>query len=239
MEYLKVLNVNINNLTMQEAVKKLEEYVASKSPHLIATANAEMIMLAQNDKEFFEILNTADLVVPDGAGVIWAGNHLGFKMKERVAGFDLVQEILRISSTKNYKIYFVGGEPGITEKAKATAEKLYPGIQIVGTEHGFFQSDEDLIAKITASKPDFLFFALGVPKQEKWLKKYLTRLDVPVAMGVGGTFDVMAGTTKRAPIWMQQAGLEWLYRLLKQPQRAKRMLALPKFAIEIFCSKNR
>ena len=207
---------------------------------LIATANAEMIMNATRDEELFEILRAADLVVPDGAGTVWAAHHLGHEMPERVAGYDLTQELLKRAPEKNRRVFFFGSAPGVAEKAKQKAEAMYPGIQIVGVRNGYFSEDEvpAIIRMIREAQPDLLLAALGVPKQEKWLKKYKEKLGVPVSIGVGGTLDVMAGTAKRAPVWMQKAKLEWLFRGILQPKRAGRLLALPKFVFRVHASKK-
>lgn len=226
-----ILGVRVDSLTMAEAVKAVEGYVAAKKNVLIATANAEMIMRATHDAELKNILNSAALVVPDGAGTVWAAHHLGHAMPERVAGYDLAQELMK----KKHRFFFFGSAPGIAEKAKEKAQKLYPGIEIVGTRNGFFSAADEvqIIKEIKAAKPDILLVALGVPKQEKWLAKHLKKLQVPVAIGVGGTLDVMAGAVKRAPLWMQKAKLEWLFRGLLQPKRAGRLLALPKFVLKV------
>ena len=197
-------------------------------------------MRATQDEELKDILNQADLVVPDGAGTVWAAGHLGEPMPERVAGFDLAQELMREAPSRGDRVYFFGSAPGVADKAKAKAEELYPGIQVVGVRNGFFsEADEpQIIADIRAAKPDILLAALGVPKQEKWLKKHMQELQVPVSIGVGGTLDVMAGVMERAPLWMQKAKLEWLFRGLKQPSRAGRLLALPKFVLKVVASKK-
>ncbi|MBF1695777.1 MAG: WecB/TagA/CpsF family glycosyltransferase, partial [Selenomonas sp.] len=186
------------------------------------------------------ILNASTLVVPDGAGTVWAARHLGHAMPERVAGYDLAQELLRCAPAEGRCVYFFGSAPGVAEKAKAKAEQLYPGIEIVGVRNGFFSPADNaaIIAEIRAARPDLLLVALGVPKQEKWIAAHLAELDVPVAIGVGGTLDVMAGVMKRAPHWMQKAKLEWLFRGLMQPKRAGRLLALPKFVLKVHASRK-
>lgn len=235
-----VLNVMIDAVTMSEAVEVLESYIAESKQHLVATANAEMVMMAQKDKELARILSKADLVVPDGAGVVWAARYKGFEVPERVAGYDLVQCFLARAAKQKYRIFLFGGAPGIAEQAKITAENRYPGVQIVGTRNGFFteETEEAVIEEINASGANVLLVALGVPKQEKWLSRNLGKLSVALAIGVGGTFDVMAGTVKRAPLWMQRANLEWLFRLGLQPQRALRMLALPSFVMRVITQKT-
>lgn len=238
---IEVLNVKIDVVTMKEAVSRVEGFIAEKKPHLVVTPNAEMIMMANQDKDFAQIINGADLVVPDGAGVVWAARYNGDVMPERVAGYDLVQHVLVEAASKKYRIYMLGGAPGIVDRAKEAAEKRYPGVNIVGTRHGFFtkQEEPEIVAAITKSQPDILLVALGVPRQEKWLTEYMNQIKASVAIGVGGTFDVMAGAVRRAPLWMQNANLEWLYRLLSEPKRAIRMLALPRFVLRVVAKKNK
>jgi N-acetylglucosaminyldiphosphoundecaprenol N-acetyl-beta-D-mannosaminyltransferase len=225
---------------MGEAVEQAERWMDERRGALIATANAEMIMNATRDEELLDILQSADLVVPDGAGTVWAAHHLGHAMPERVAGYDLTQALLKRAPEKKRRVFFFGSAPGVAEKARQKAEALYPGIQIVGVRNGYFSEAEEpeIIREIRDAEPDLLLAALGVPKQEKWLKKYKAELGVPVSIGVGGTLDVMAGTTKRAPLWIQKAKLEWLFRGILQPKRAGRLLALPKFVFRVHASKK-
>lgn len=232
---IDVLNVQIDAVTMDEAVIILEQFINTRTPHLIATANAEMVMMAQRDAELADILNNADLVVPDGAGVVWAARFQGNNVPERVAGFDLVQRLLEQAACKGYRVFMFGGAPGVVEKAKEFAQQRYSKLQVVGTCHGFFTAatENAIVEKIRRAQPDIILVALGVPKQEKWLAQNIHKIGVPVAIGVGGTFDVMAGTVKRAPVWMQRANLEWLFRLISQPKRAIRMLALPRFVVKV------
>ena len=239
-ERVNILGVTVDAVTMAEAVDVVRAHMDARTGVMVATANAEMIMRATKDRELRDILNETVLVVPDGAGTVWAAHHLGYAMPERVAGFDLVQELLRRAPKEQRRIYFLGSAPGVAEKAKEKAQRLYPGISIVGVRDGFFKEDEStaITAQIKAAQPDLLLVALGVPKQEKWIHKHLKELDVPVAIGVGGTLDVMAGVMKRAPRWMQRAKLEWLFRGLLQPQRAGRLLALPKFVLKVHASRK-
>jgi len=231
---VNVLGVNVDRISMPEALETLESFIRQKSPRIIATANAEMIMMAQNDTELLGVLNAASLVLPDGAGVVWAAGKLGFPVPERVAGFDLTQRMLQRSAQCGYRIYWLGASPGVAEAANARASSEFPGLVTVGIRDGYFlPEDSSVIDSIREAKPDILLCALGVPKQEKWLFRNLEKLNVAVTIGVGGTFDVMAGKVTRAPVWMQQAGLEWLYRLLCQPTRFVRMLALPRFVLRV------
>jgi len=238
-ERVEILGVKVDAVTMAQAVERISELIAAGKPSMVATANAEMLLRATHDDELKSILNAANLVVPDGAGTVWAARHLGKNMPERVAGADLVQELMKLAPARAWKFFLFGSAPGIADKAKAKAETLYPGIEIVGTRNGYFTAadEPEIISQIKASRADVLLAALGVPKQEKWLAAHMNELNVPVSIGVGGTFDVMAGVVKRAPLWMQKARLEWLFRAMLQPSRAGRLLALPKFVLKVHKQK--
>ena len=235
-----ILGVPVDAITMGEAVARIDSFIEKRTPVLVATANAEMLMRATHDGALRRILQGAAMVTPDGAGTVWAAHHLGHAMPERVAGYDLAQELMRRAPEKKRRIFFFGSAPGVAELAKKKAESLYPGIEIVGTRNGFFsEKDEpEIIENIRRAKPDLLLAALGVPKQEKWLYKHQKELGVPVSIGVGGTLDVMAGVMKRAPRWMQKAKLEWLFRGMLQPKRAGRLMALPKFVLKVHHAKK-
>ena len=238
-EPVKILDVPVHPLTMGEAVSVLEESITSGEQAFVVTANAEIIMMCQEDAGYKKIVSQdAQLVLPDGAGAVWAGRHLGYKSPERVAGFDLYCQLLDKAAQKGYKAFFFGGSPGIAEAAKAKSEELYPGVQVVGCRNGYFKEEESqaIIDEINASGADMLFAALGAPKQEKWLVRYREQLKPKILMGIGGSFDVFAGKMERAPKWMQDASLEWLFRLYKQPSRFMRMMALPKFVLKVVFS---
>ena len=238
-ERVEILGVKVDAVTMTEAVERVGRLICAEKSSLVATANAEMLLRATHDEELKKILNAADLVVPDGAGTVWAARHLGKFMPERVAGFDLVQELMKIAPARGIRFFLFGSAPGIAEKAKLKAETLYRGIKIVGVRNGYFTAadEPEIISQIKNSRADILLAALGVPKQEKWLFKHKDTLKIPVSIGVGGTFDVMAGVVKRAPLWMQKARLEWLFRAMLQPSRAGRLIALPKFVLKVHKQK--
>lgn len=235
-EPVKILDVPVHPLTMGEAVAALETSIKNGKQAFVVTANAEIIMMCQQDDDYKKIVSqSAELVLPDGAGAVWAGRHLGYKIPERVAGFDLYCQLLGRAAQEGYKVYFFGGSPGIAEAAKAKSEELYPGVNIVGCRNGYFKEEEsqNIIDEINNSGADILFAALGAPKQEKWLERYRDQLQPKVLMGIGGSFDVFAGKMERAPKWMQDASLEWAFRLYKQPSRFMRMMALPKFVLKV------
>lgn len=226
---LNILNIPIDALTLKEAAGQLQRYIGQATPRLVVTANPEIIMLARQDPEFGEILAGADMITADGIGVVVAARLLGIPLKERVTGIDLSRELFRLAQAKGYRIYLLGAAPGVAEKAALNLSKDFPGLQIVGCHDGYFAEDGPVVADIRAKAPDVLLVALGMGKQEKWIWRHKAALGVPVAIGVGGSLDVYAGLVRRAPRWMRKTGLEWLYRLLRQPSRFGRMLALPYF----------
>lgn len=237
-----ILGVSISKITMREATGKIRGFVKSDDFHSIYTPNPEIVMLAKDDPTFHQILEEADLVVPDGIGVVIASRlKAGEQLPERVAGYDLVQNTMKEAVKEGYKYYFFGSKPGISEEAAVKMREAYPGIQIVGTHNGYFKAEDEaeIIADINASGANILLVALGAPRQEKWIEanKHLMP-NVRVAIGVGGSLDVMSGNVKRAPVAFQKLGLEWFYRLLKEPTRFKRMLVLPKFLIKVIFYKK-
>ena len=237
---IKILGVPVHPHTMKGAIEKILERVSQNKKTFVVTANAEIIMMGQSDAEYMEILNKAALVLPDGAGTVWAGRKLGYEVPERVAGYDLFLNLMTQSAQNKLKVFFFGAAPGVAAEAKQKCEILYPGVSIVGCRDGYFKEEDNLaiVNEINISGADLLFVALGAPKQEKWLKKYQDILKPSLLMGIGGSFDVVAGKMERAPKWMQDASLEWLFRLYKQPSRFGRMLVLPKFVIKVLRTKS-
>jgi len=221
---------------MEQALDFLEEFVRSGRPHLVVTANPEMVMKARTDPLFMEILQRADLVVPDGIGVVWAGAKLGQPFPERIPGIELAEGLLARAAAKGYRIFLLGSAPGVADQAAAKLQERWPGLRVVGTHHGFFQGpeEEQVLERLKELRPDILLAALGVPRQEKWLAAHLAELRIPVAVGVGGSFDVWAGVDKRAPEWLRKLNLEWLYRLVRQPWRIRRMAVLPVFVLTVW-----
>ncbi|MEQ2128901.1 WecB/TagA/CpsF family glycosyltransferase [Caldanaerobacter subterraneus KAk] len=241
MDKLYIFGVPIHRVTMIEAVEILKGYLKEDRIHIVATPNAEIIMMAQKDEEYKKILNETDLNVPDGSGVVFASKVFNKPLKERVAGFDLMMEFVKWASHKDVSIYLLGAKPEVVEKAQSNLKNLYPSLKIVGFHHGYFneKEEENIIEDINKRAAQVLFVALGAPKQEKWIYKNKEKLKVKIAMGVGGSFDVIAGKAKRAPEIYRKLGLEWLYRLIQEPWRYKRMSALPKFAFKVLLAKLR
>ncbi|MDI6815985.1 MAG: polysaccharide pyruvyl transferase CsaB [Actinomycetota bacterium] len=221
-----ILGVRFDAFEMDEAIAAIEDLIKEGKPHLIVTLNAEMMVMAKKDAAFRKVLQGAHLVVPDSIGIVWAG-----KLRTRVPGIDMIEEMAKVAVRKGYRIYMVGSEEGIAQEAALKLQERYPGLNIVGIESGFFSNKEEsgLVERIRQAAPDILLVGLGMGKQEKWIAGHLHQLGVPACIGVGGSFDVIAGQVKRAPEWVRGAGLEWLYRFAQQPTRFKRILALPRF----------
>ena len=241
-EIATILGVPVVPYTMDEAVTKLTQDTLKYKRNFVVTANAEIIMMAQGDKEYKTLLaETADLILPDGAGTVWAGNYLGYTIPERVAGYDLYLRLLEEAAKNKIPVYFFGGKPGIAEEAAEEGKRRWPGLKVAGCRNGYFYAEEEpeIIEAINRSGAAMLFAALGAPKQEKWLAKYRGELKPFLLMGIGGSFDVLAGKVQRAPKWMQDAKLEWFFRLVKQPSRFGRMLALPKFVFAVRSEKSK
>ena len=236
----QILDVPFDALTMKEAVEKAKSFLFDGKQHYICTPNPEIVMEAQQDKELMRILREADLVVPDGIGVVWASRYSEILLTERVAGYDLTQQLLREIAGTQETVYFFGGAPGLAVAAAKRMKKVYPELKIIGGHHGYFDDEEEkkIIADIKRLSPSILLVGLGAPKQEKWISAHLQEVGVKVAIGIGGSFDVMAGNVKRAPKIFRKLGLEWFYRLATQPSRWRRMLRLPKFALTVLRKKK-
>ena len=237
----EILGIPVTPYTMEEAVQTLTASVQRGKRCFVVTANAEIIMLAQEDAAYkMLLLDEADLILPDGAGTVWAGNYLGYTIPERVAGYDLYLRLLAEAAVKDIPVYFFGGSPGVAEAAAEEGKRRWPELQVVGCRNGYFKPEEEtsIVEAINGSGAKMLFVALGAPRQEKWLSRYAEVLQPSLLMGIGGSFDVLAGKVQRAPKWMQDARLEWFYRLLKQPRRFVRMLALPKFVLAVRSEKK-
>ena len=224
---------------MAEAVQFCDAAIVKRTPIEIITANAEMVMQALSNASLYTAMRDADLVIPDGAGVVLAAKRYGKSFPESVAGYDLAQQLLALAARKGYRVYLLGASPGVAGVAASKAVERYPGLIVAGVRDGYFDAsrDQEIVDELRAANVDILLVALGVPRQELWIKKHKQVLGIPVCIGVGGTLDVMAGIVKRAPLWMQRSHIEWLYRLLKQPSRFMRMLNLPKFVLRVMFSK--
>ncbi|MDT0124421.1 WecB/TagA/CpsF family glycosyltransferase [Paenibacillus sp. RRE4] len=237
---VSIYGIPFSKLTMKETVQVLEEAVLSKQPHQVITANPIMVMAALENPAIMKVMKDAEMIVPDGTGVVWAAGYCGDPVAERVPGFELLHELLRVGENYRWGVYLLGSTPEVIQETAVRLQQQYPAIRIVGYRDGFFGSaeDEQVVTSIRKAAPDLLFVARGADTQEPWIHKHKHSLQVPVMMGVGGSFDVISGKSKRAPKLFQKLRLEWFYRLLREPSRAGRMLALPKFAVKVMRDKE-
>lgn len=233
MDRVNIHGVKIHNVTMEEAVETVLDWVSGNDIHSVYTPNAEIIMQAQRNPELKCVLNEAGLLIPDGAGVILGARILKTPLKEKVSGVDLVKKLLKASAGKNISFFILGGKPGVAEMAAVNIMSEYGKVNIKGYAHGYFSAEEEnaLVDTINKARPDILLVGLGVPKQEFWIHENMYRLNCKVCIGVGGSIDIFAGTASLAPEFMRKAGLEWLYRLVREPKRYKRMMDLPRFVL--------
>ncbi len=230
---IEMFNVRLHPVTMDEALVRAEEFLRDGRPHMIVTSDTSAVVRAQEDEELRTIINEADLVTMDGQGVVLCARLLDFPVAGRVPGCDMMQRLCEICGRLEQPVALLGAAPGVAEEAAAVLQRRYPGLRVVYQHHGYFSQEEQpgIIEEIRAARPAVLFVAMGIPKQEKWIKRHMQELQVPVCMGVGGTLDVVAGRVKRAPKWMQRCGLEWLYRTALDPRRLPRLAALPKLFV--------
>ena len=227
-----VLGVGFDNVTMAEAVERALTLIEAHGGAYGATPNPEIVMLAKENPALGEALERADMVLPDGAGIVKGAAILGRPMKEKVPGIDFACGVMARLAELGGSVYLFGAKPGVAEAAAKTLRTKFPGLVISGTSDGYFSDDGPIIEKISDAAPDLLLVCLGAPKQELWMAKMSGKLPVGLMVGLGGSLDVFAGTVKRAPVAWQKLDLEWLYRLIKEPRRIGRMMKLPLFVME-------
>lgn len=234
---IDVMGVRFDNVTMEDALKKAEQMLASEGADYVVTPNSEIVYEAMGSKEMEDLLNGASLVLPDGAGVVLGAKILGTPLKEKVAGVEFADGVLGLLAQKGGSVYLLGSKPGVAELAAEKMLAKHPGLTIAGLADGYFKEEGPVIEKINAAHADVLFVCLGAPKQERFMTAHRQELNVRLMAGLGGSLDSFAGTVKRAPRWMINCSLEWLYRLIKEPKRFKRMLRLPKFLWAVVCRR--
>ena len=230
---VNILGAKIDMCTMAEAVEKVLSFFETDGKKVIFTPNSEIILYASRNEDFMKKLNSADITIADGIGVVYGSKIVRRPLPERVAGFDLIKNILPKMAERGLSVYLLGAKPGVAEKAAKTLESEYK-VTIAGTHDGYFKDDEEVLKDINQKKPDLLLVCLGFPKQENWIAENRDKLCVKAMIGAGGSLDVFAGTVERAPDFYCKHGLEWLYRLKKEPWRFMRMTALPIFALKVF-----
>ena len=243
---VSVLGVRVDRLSQQQVLDEMEQMIAryreqngndATDAHCrqIITVNPEFVMAAQRDLAFREAINNAALVMADGAGVVWATRYLGKPTPERVTGIDTLPLLAQRCAQHGYRMFLLGAAPGVAEIAAARLQELATRLEIAGTYAGSPAPEEEdaIIERVRAARADVLCVAYGAPAQDLWIYRNLSRLPVAIAIGIGGAFDFLAGRQRRAPQFMRRMGIEWLYRLYREPSRWKRMLALPRFALQV------
>jgi len=235
-----ILGVRVDDATYDDLLAAVDAFIRSGRPHQIVTLNPEMLVAAHDDPDFRHRLNAADLNVADGVGLILAARWLGHPLRGRVTGSDGIYHLAAHSARRGYRPFFLGAAPGVAEIVADRLRALHPGLEVAGTYAGSprAEEEEEIIARVRAAAPHLLLVAYGVPAEEKWIARNRDRLGVPVMIGVGGAFDFVAGVARRAPRWMRRVGLEWLYRLLREPWRWRRQLALLRFVRLVIAQKK-
>jgi N-acetylglucosaminyldiphosphoundecaprenol N-acetyl-beta-D-mannosaminyltransferase len=230
---IEILGVRVDDATYDDVLTQADAFVASGQPHQIVTLNPEMLVAAQADPGFRKMLNDADLNVADGVGLMLAARWLGHPLRERVTGSDGIYRLASHCARRGYRPFLLGAAAGVAELVAERLVRSNPCLRIAGTHAGSprVEDEEDVISRVRAAAPDLLLVAYGVPAEERWIARNRDRLGVPVMVGVGGAFDFVAGVARRAPSWMRRIGLEWLHRLIREPWRWRRQLALPRFAL--------
>jgi N-acetylglucosaminyldiphosphoundecaprenol N-acetyl-beta-D-mannosaminyltransferase len=229
---LVILGCRVDRVDAGAAVARIEQLLGAGAAAQVVTLGAEMANFAYDDERYRAVINAADLVIPDTIGIVLASRWMGVPLPERVAGIDLIERLCTLAAQRGLPIYLLGGEPGVARAASITLMQRHVGLRIAGSEHGYFEAADDaaISDRIARSGARLVLVGLGFPRQEYWIRDHLARLGAVVCIGVGGSFDVLSGRLARAPSVVRHLGLEWLYRLVREPHRLRRQLALPMFA---------
>ncbi len=246
---MKILGTRIDHVNMQEAIERATEGMNNHPPFIVVTPNSEIVVKANQEERLMNIIDHAGLVVPDGIGLVIGSKLVGQALKERVTGIDLMMKLVEYAEKNHCRVFLLGGKPSIAERAGEKLLEQFPKLNLVGTHHGYFkgahigaaghEEEQKVIEQINSLDVDMLFVALGAPSQEYFIEQNKDKLGAKLLMGVGGSFDVISGTVQRAPERWQKMGLEWLYRLIKEPWRIKRAGALPVFAINVLIHRDK
>ncbi len=243
MNKLSIMGVRIDNKSMNEVMDAVKKKLADNKQYVIYTPNTEFVMMCQKDDEFLELINRSDINIPDGVGLIYASKIKKHPLKEKVAGYDLSVNLLKLADEQGLKLFVVGGKPGVAEEAMKNVREKYPDIKIAGTQHGYFKGthlgknghEEELkvLEDINKAEPHILFVGFGAKKQEQWIEYNKDKINAKIIIGNGGTLDGLAGNVRRAPEIFIRLGLEWFYRLIQEPKRIKRQILLPIFMFKV------
>ncbi len=238
---LRLMGVPIHNVTHEETLAWVKRWInEGQCAKIISTINPEFLMRARVDSDFRAVLRRAALCVPDGVGILWAGRWYGVRLRERVAGSDLVPSLVAQAAHYGWRVFFLGAAPGVAERTAVLLQQRSPGLLVAGCYAGSpaIEEEDEIVARIRASRADIVFVAYGAPKQNIWLDRNLGRTGATIGIGVGGAFDFITGKARRAPLWIQRMGLEWLHRLVYEPWRWRRQLVLPKFALLVLLRRD-
>ncbi len=218
---IEMMGCKVDNLSMEETLQTIEGFILSGRPHQHVVVNVDKLVKASRDPELRQIINDCALINADGMPVVWASRLLGKGLKERVAGVDLFESLMQRSAEKGWRVFLLGAREEVVSGVSSIYQNKYPDLTIAGYRNGYWKPEEEagVVQQVKAAKADLLFVAISSPKKEQFLGKYQEEMQIPFAMGVGGTFDVAVGKVKRAPVWMQKNGLEWFYRFLQEPRR--------------------
>ena len=218
---IDLMGCKVDNLDMEETLGVVDGFIRSGRPHQHVVVNVDKIVKASRDPGLRRIINDCDLINADGMPVVWASRLLGKPLKERVTGVDLFEALMARAAQKGWRVFLLGAREEVVSGVARLYPARYPGLAIAGYRNGYWKPEEEaqVVAQIAAARADILFVAISSPKKEAFLARYQAAMKIPFAMGVGGTFDVAVGLVKRAPVWMQNAGLEWFYRFLQEPRR--------------------
>ncbi|WP_042350941.1 WecB/TagA/CpsF family glycosyltransferase [Bacillus massiliigorillae] len=229
--------VDVSPLSYDEILVDIEQRMQADQKSTIIAVNPEKVMAAEQNEQLRELINNSTYGIPDGVGILLASKLKKGTITSRVTGVDMMDRLLEFAAKKGYRVFLYGAKEEVVSQAKAKIEEKYPEIIISGYENGYVQDPKQVVNKINEAKADLLFVAMGSPKQELWIREHMDSVSAKVFQGVGGSFDVFAGHVKRAPAFYRNLGLEWFYRLMKEPKRLKRQLALPKFLLKVMRSK--
>jgi N-acetylglucosaminyldiphosphoundecaprenol N-acetyl-beta-D-mannosaminyltransferase len=236
-----IYDIPFSKMNLKETVQYLTERIEANEQTHVITANPIMVMSAVEKPAYREMMLKSDIIVPDGAGIVWAAQKAGNPVAERVTGIELLHELFKQGEQRHWKVFLLGTSQEIIEAAAAALQLQYPQVRVVGHRNGYFNADQDdeVVASIVEMQPHLLFVARGSDTQEPWIVKHRESLKVPLIMGVGGSFDVISGKLKRAPQWVQSVRMEWLFRLLQEPKRLPRMMVLPKFMLKVLRDREK
>jgi len=237
---VSILNMNFDSIRAKELLNIISERVNHAEKTFVVTANPEIVMHGRNDETYLNLVNQANFVIADGYGVILGSKMIQNELPERIAGFDLMNSLLEKGNQEGWSVYFLGAKEEVISKAVHNIKGSFPSLKIAGWHNGYTDvNEEGFVEAIASKKPDLVFVGIGFPKQEYWISTHMSRFEKGFFMGVGGSFDVWAGVVKRAPMIWQNLHMEWLYRLIKQPKRWKRMLVIPDFVLNVMKERFR